>query len=604
MKTGKKLQKLIERMVDKLICIKDVTDPEYMKYNSFSIYMGLLFIAMLAATFTTAIQGQYSFLPFIIGLTIVAFFAGHDVRKRRIPMKQLDMTVILVEVLLTVLCPVLYMVSGGLYSATTIWFFLVLILTFITLEGSKKWIFFIIQLVLYIGVLMLDRYGVVLILGKLSTSDWYLGTIVSLIVVSISVGGYISFQISEYMKQQKRLTSEIKDISLKKQKTEDLLEETKKQKNITEKALKTQSDFLLNMNQEIRTPLNAIIGLSEVISKIDDVDQIHELTKDVTSAAKGLGILINDILEYSATGDNRIVISPEPYNTDIIVNAFRNMCVPLIEEKGLEFEQKREKLPKLLMGDFNRTQQVLFHIANNAIKYTDKGKISFGVKYDYEKQQLILTISDTGIGIREEDMPYIFEQYRRVEKLGNNHLNSAGISLALSKKIIEKMGGSIAAESVYGEGSTFVISIPQSEVMVKERTRTNVTANNNKTDLNGRKIMYVDNGQANHLIIEAILSKAFATVECETTPKAVLNYTDDKLMTYDAYIVDYVLAGMDGAELMSNLRNRGVNAPVIAVSDELTEEKKELFSKKGFDGFVSKPFKGPEVYEILNKLLK
>ena len=598
----KKINKFIEFSMDKLICIKDPTDPEYMKYNSFSIYMGLLFVATLSATITTVIQKQYSFLPIIIGLTVVAFFSGHDVRKRRLPMKQLNLILYFVEVLLTILCPVLYMTSGGLHSATTYWFFLVLMLTYIMVEGFHKWIFVFLQLALYLTVILLDGYGLVVVSGELSGRDWYLGVAVALISVSLSVGGYISFQLAEYKRQQQRLIIEIQDVSSKKEKSEELMMLVEEQRDIAEKALRTQSEFLSNMNHEIRTPLNAIIGISEVINRIDDVEQIHDLVSNITSAAKGLNVMLQDILEYSATGENKLEIHNEAYNTDVIFNSFRNMCVPRLEEKGLKFIQKRDRIPKLLMGDITRTQQVIFNIANNAIKYTEKGSITFDVRYDYDKQELNITVSDTGIGIEEEELPYIFDQFRRVEESKNKHTDGTGIGLALSKKIIEMMGGKISCESVFGQGSTFHISIPQAIVPVAASELADELPKKAKAEFPGKRIMYVDNTQANHLIMDSILLETGAFVGHEFNPSEVLDLAQSELKSYDAFIIDYVLPGMDGAELKKHLEGRGVTGYIICVTDDLSEKNVEKLKSKGAEIIVSKPLKRTEVHDLLNDL--
>lgn len=602
MKLGKLLQKFIDFSLNKLICIKDVTDPEYMKYNSFSIYMGLLFVATLTATITTAIQGQYTFLPFIIGLTIVAFFSGHDVRRKRIPMKQLEMIVMCVEILSTVICPILYVTSGGIHSATTIWFFLVINLTFIMLEGKKKWTFLTLQIVLYVGAIVMDGLGFVHISGEMAEGSWYFGTIVALVVVSFSIGGYIHFQLSEYRRQQQNLIMEIKEVSAKKSKTDELMKLVETQRDIAQKALKTQGEFLSNMNNEIRNPLNAIIGISEVISRIDDVDQIHDLIGNITGAAKGLNVMLGDILEYSETGENALEIHPEPYNTDIIFNSFRNMFVPSMEQKGLKFELEREKIPKVLIGDVTRTQQVLFHITNNAIKYTDKGKIVFSVSYDYDRQTLQMSIKDTGIGIKEEDIPDIFDQFKRLENANHRRTEGTGLGLALSKKIIEKMGGSIFVESVYGEGSLFTIRVPQAEVRKVPKESEQPVQTEIKYDFQGKKVMYVDNTQANHLIMDSMLLETGAFIGHEYSPKDLLDYSQDKLKSYDMFIIDYVLPVMDGAELLAHLRSRGVKAPAICASDELTEDNIMIFKRKGFNYFVSKPLKKSEVHKKLSEI--
>lgn len=591
------IKKFIEFSAEKLICVKDVTDPEYMKYNSFSIYMGLLFVATLTATITTVIQHQYSFLPFILGLTIVAFFSGHDVRKRRIPMKQLDLIVISVEILLTIMCPILYMTSGGLHSATTLWFFLVLVLSFIMLEGARKWFFLSLQAFFYIGIIILDVNELISTSGTLSEKEWGLGTIIAITVVPVSVGGYINFQLNEYRRQQQRLAIEIQDVSSKKEQTEELMAQVEEQKKIAENALKTQTEFLSNMNHEIRTPLNAVLGMSDVILRLDDVDQIHKLVLNIKGAATGLSVMLGDILEYSESGENVIKVSLEPYPVEAIFNSIRNMSVPRIEEKGLKFVEKRDKIPQMLKGDVTRLLQILSYIMNNAIKYTEKGSITFSALYDYEKKDLVLSISDTGIGIKKEDLPYIFDGFKRVEASEHKHTDGTGLGLTLAKKIIEKMGGTIVVDSTFGEGSTFIIRIPQVEVNMRESAFKPVEESSSKFELPGKRIMYVDNTQANHLIMDSILLDTGAFVGHEFGPKELLEYKTDRLKEYDMFIFDYDLPSMDAAQLMTHLRAKGIKVPIVCASDGFTAENADSIKDKGFAFFVTKPLKKQEVLE-------
>ena len=232
-----------------------------------------------------------------------------------------------------------------------------------------------------------------------------------------------------------------------------------------EKAAQMKSDFLANMSHEIRTPMNAVIGMAEMALREDLPQSARYYINQIKSSGRELLTIINDILDFSKIESGKLDIIPVEYETMSVVNDVTNVIVTRLKDKDVELILKlNPQVPRTLLGDNIRIKQILINIANNAVKFTNEGKIT--IQLDYHRVspgvvEMLLSVEDTGIGIKEEDLPKLFQSFQQVDSKRNRNVEGTGLGLAISQQLVQSMGGDVWVESVYGEGSRFGLTFPQ-----------------------------------------------------------------------------------------------------------------------------------------------
>lgn len=226
-----------------------------------------------------------------------------------------------------------------------------------------------------------------------------------------------------------------------------------------------KSDFLANMSHEIRTPMNAVIGMAEMALREDLSDEAREYIMQIKNAGRILLYIINDILDYSKIESGNVEIRPEEYEPRMLLMDVTNIIMSRLVDKDVEFLLRMNpSLPSKLFGDSQRLRQILINLANNAVKFTYKGHVAIDVDFEMTKEDeadIIISVSDTGIGIAKEDIPKIFQSFRQVDSKRNRSIEGTGLGLPITKNLIELMGGKIGVESEYGRGSRFYFRVPQ-----------------------------------------------------------------------------------------------------------------------------------------------
>ncbi len=234
-----------------------------------------------------------------------------------------------------------------------------------------------------------------------------------------------------------------------------------------EVANRAKSDFLANMSHEIRTPINAILGMNEMILRESDDPTILTYSENVKGAGNSLLGLVNDILDFSKIEAGKMEIIPVDYDLSSMIKDLINMIHNRVEDKGLILETDFDgDIPKHLNGDEIRIKQAISNLLTNAVKYTEKGSISFNIGFnrvDDDDSSIMLTVSirDTGIGIKEEDLQKLFTQFERIEESRNRNIEGTGLGMNITKSLLQRMGSDLLVESTYGEGSCFGFSIKQ-----------------------------------------------------------------------------------------------------------------------------------------------
>lgn len=395
------------------------------------------------------------------------------------------------------------------------------------------------------------------------------------------------------------------------------LKETNRIKALVEKteaATKAKSDFLAKMSHEIRTPMNAIIGMVELISRYRLPDEVKEYIFSIKRSCSNLLTVVNDILDFSKIESGKLEIVPSNYNLSILINDVVNIIkMKILESEVKFFLEVNDKLPIFLHGDEARIRQVLINILSNAVKYTKKGLVSFKVDGKITKEKIVIltmSVSDTGIGIKEENMKFLFNDFVQFNLASDKNIEGTGLGLAITKNLVTAMNGSIDVVSEYGKGSTFTVSLPQ-QIYSSETISGSVSINPSKI-LNTNtftapdaKILIVDDISANLKVAEGLMQLYEAKIDLCLSGQNAIDLV--KLNHYDLIFMDYMMPEMDGIETTKIIREMGEKdnfykkIPIIALTADAVIGAKEKFTTNGFNDFLPKPIDVAELNVILKK---
>lgn len=379
-----------------------------------------------------------------------------------------------------------------------------------------------------------------------------------------------------------------------------------------------KSNFLANMSHEIRTPINAILGMNEMILRESKNDAVLSYAKDIESASKSLLALINDILDFSKIEAGNMEIVPVEYDLSSMLNDVINMMRLKAEQKGLDFEVDiDEELPERLLGDELRIRQVVLNILNNAVKYTDKGVISFSVRGSFSSDHsvgLIFKVSDTGRGIKKEDQDKLFASFKRLDMQKNKTVEGTGLGLAITNNLLSLMDGTIQVSSEYGKGSTFTAMIPQTAIdlkpigYIRERYKESIENRpqyHEKFIAPRAHILIVDDTEMNLTVIKSLLKQTRIQIDTALSGQECLELA--AVNAYDIIFLDYRMPEMDGVTTLKIMHSMSehpnMNTPIILLTANALSGAREQFMAEGFDDYMTKPVDGSKLEEMLVKYL-
>lgn len=491
-----------------------------------------------------------------------------------------------------IILPMGFPLGGGTFSGAPLWMLVGMVFVFMLFKGFFFWLHLFLSLTAtglsYYLCYKHPEWVVQLQEGYSVHLDSY----IAIVCAGLIVGSLFKFQSMVLTREIGRAEAQAKEI---------------------EKLNQTQSSFFSSMSHEIRTPINTIIGLNEITMREKNLSpEVLENTLNIQNASKMLLTLINDLLDMSKIQSGKMEIVPAKYDTGRMLSELANFHLRRAAEKELGFDiQIDENVPPMLFGDETRVKQVITNLLTNAIKYTKEGTVTLrfgGEPAELGWYLLRVEVEDTGIGIRKEDLPYLFDSFRRVESKDTVNIEGTGLGLSISKELVKMMGGTISVDSIYTKGSTFRVEIPQ---MIAQGGTDGVR----KAFATGRQqpvyqqsfeapracVLIVDDNEMNRIVCRKLLRATKVQIDMAESGKACLELTHSK--HYDAIFMDHEMPGMNGIEALRGIRQQvgGLcrETPVVALTANAGAGWDTFYLEQGFSAYLSKPIQSSQLEALL-----
>lgn len=497
---------------------------------------------------------------------------------------KLDVAAIVVGIdIIVIVFPLEFFLCGGINGGASVWFALALFYLFMMFEGKRLYFFLVLTIVTDMLTYLFAYYYPHYVVPMDTREAVFTDSLFAVLGVGLAGGIIIKFQM--YLFEEER--------AIVLQQKEEIL-----------KTNESRSAFFAKISHEIRTPINAIVGLNEMILRENPNEETYGYAQNVKSASKMLQTLVNDILDLSRIEEQRMEIYPASYQTKDMFRELVEMIRVSMEEKKLDFfVEIDENIPSVLLGDVARIKQVLLNILANAVKYTKEGSVTFSASAEETrngKVRLKVTIADTGIGIRKEDLPGLYDAFQRVDEKNNLHTEGTGLGLSIVKQLLDLMDGEISVDSIYTKGTTFTVELEQEVVDRSPVGNVPYLCAVGNSDREGyrqlfeapeARILLVEDNEMNTYVVTKLLEKTKAIIEIAKDGAECLQKTRQK--AYHIIIMDYMMPGLNGGETIRRLRvqENGLcrESAVILMSANTLEETKSLMKDVRFDSYLEKP---------------
>ena len=518
-------------------------------------------------------------------LLAASLTAMYIIVKVSIQKEQIHAGATAISVLLLLIFPISFFTAGGFYSGVPEWFVFCFIYVCITLQGRRMAVFF--------GLCTAETllcYGLAFYFPEFVARNTQRHSFFdsAFSVVMVGLLNCVLLLFLNRMYEEENVLSQ-------------------QQKKEIEELNKAENNFFSSMSHEIRTPINTIIGLNEIILRESTSQEVAENARNIQGASKLLLTLINDILDISKIKSGKMEIVNVSYETGALFSEIVNMIWIKAKEKGLEFKlQVDSSIPSMLCGDEVRIKQILINLLNNAVKYTSEGSVTLAVRCERQsinRVRVWYSVEDTGLGVKKENIPYIFNAFQRVDEEKNRYIEGTGLGLSIVHQLVELMGGEISVNSVYTKGSKFIVTLDQDIVDEKELGMFTLASRARVRDGEPYRqsfeapdahILVVDDNDMNLMVVGKLLAETKIQIDTASSGAECLKLTQNH--HYDCILMDHMMPQMDGIECLHTLRVQpgGLcqNTPVVALTANAGSDNQLLYRKEGFSGYLAKPVSG------------
>ena len=489
----------------------------------------------------------------------------------------------------------LFFIDGGMNGGVPVFFILAVTMTPCLLNVKDALIILFLEISAYVTNIIFEFFYPDSILFRTSHG---LGFVFLVMAVSGTLGILCLFYNYLFRNQQQKLETAVTEAN---------------------SAKEAKSAFLNSMSHEIRTPMNSILGMNEMILREEERPEIREYALVIQRSGRALLGIINDVLDFSKLQDNKMEISPVRYDLSSLINDLVSMAAEQAKKKSLIFTVNVDKeIPRILDGDEYHLRQVMMNILNNAIKYTERGGITVTIGFEKLDNYNILlkcSVSDTGIGIKPEDMEYIFLPFEHVEASRKFSADGSGLGLSIVQKLLHLMGSELKIESEFRKGSTFSFDVKQTVIkwepigdyerafsMVTMRQSGKFTQTFQAPNAN---VLVVDDADVNLLVFANLLKKTKIKIDTASSGVEMLQMV--RMKHYDMIFLDHRMPGMDGIEAFHNMKKDveglNYNTPVVALTANAVLGARQLYIDEGFSDYISKPVDTVRLEQILLEYL-
>ena len=486
-----------------------------------------------------------------------------------------------IVVIFLILFPSLFFSGGGYKGGMPFFFVFAVVFTAYMLDGRGMLAASLVEMAFYSWLCWLAYRYPEAIVPFVSEEAVVVDVIIGLITVSISLGATMFVQVRIYQRQQRELEAARKE---------------------AEAASQAKSNFLANMSHEIRTPIHVILGMNEIIHRQSRSRQVREYSERIDETSKMLLSLVDSVLDVSKIESGKMELLPQAYTTAELVRTLTLIGKTQCSRKKLHFRTEIDPdLPPRLWGDLPHIRQIASNFLSNAVKYTEKGSITLEITGEPRDDGFLLQIAvtDTGIGIRKEVLPTLFEAFSRADVAAHRNIEGTGLGLTIVRELTNLMGGTVSVESNQGVGSTFSVQLPQQFPEPEARTDAQAALSFCAPDV---RMLVVDDNEGNRMVMRELLADTKMKVETAESGFQCLEMVEKT--HYDIILMDYMMPELDGAETMEKLKeNPDFSTPVIALTADATAETEQRLMAGGFAACLVKPIPWPRLRDALLRCL-
>lgn len=496
--------------------------------------------------------------------------------------------ILTVAIVFIALFTFLFLTTGGVYSGFPYFFVFAVVFTAFLLDGAIMPILVTVELIWY-GFLCFYTYYFPVPAAPSTEGFGNVSDVVlceSLVSAILAVSMYLQMKL--YRKKQAELNAAI---------------------HIAEEANKAKSEFLAKMSHDIRTPLNMIMAMNEMIIANTSSEQIREWVNDSNVSGQILLSLIDDMLDLTRIEAGRMNLLSQPWNAPLVFDETAKVWQFQAGRKGLEFNYTIDlSMPDYLLGDVSVIRKIVNNLLSNAVKYTKEGSISFSIKYSDDN--LIIRVSDTGVGIAPEYLVKIFKPFERGIQEIYRETSGSGLGLAIVKELVDALGGTVECNSTLNVGTEFTVNLPQKQCSskqneIEETMNTGIASpkllrNFIAPDV---RILVVDDNPYNRKVIGGFLESTLIQIDDVESGFEALEMIDIK--DYDLVLMDLRMPKMDGVETLAKIREEypDFDTPVVILTADIMNGVEEKLLNEGFAGFLAKPVSSVKLYEMISRFI-